>query len=65
MESKMKTPSNFLKVLYSVIGFESILLISFGASGYVAFGSSTQEIITNNLTSLYAVCINNITQLGG
>eukprot|EP01027_Heterolobosea_sp_BB2_P022151 GEZU01032593.1.p1 GENE.GEZU01032593.1~~GEZU01032593.1.p1 ORF type:complete len:201 (-),score=62.25 GEZU01032593.1:163-765(-) len=45
----MKRPEQFKGVFYAAMSFIAVLMISFGALGYLAFGSEVLSIITENL----------------
>lgn len=49
IESSMKNPNRYLTLLFSAMATISLLLISFGSIGYVAYGDDTQGIITTDL----------------
>ncbi|KAE8672755.1 Amino acid transporter ANTL2 [Hibiscus syriacus] len=49
IESEMKEPSKFGKILALSMGLISLIYGAFGALGYLAFGTDTKDIITANL----------------
>jgi len=45
----MKKPKHFIRVLYSAMGLVTIIYVSIGVLGYLAFGGDIEESITLNL----------------
>ena len=49
LENKMKTPKNFPRVLCYALILVTIIYVTIGLLGYLAFGNSIDDSITLNL----------------
>ena len=49
LENKMKTPKNFSRVLFYALIFVTIIYVTIGTLGYLAFGNGIEDSITLNL----------------
>ncbi|KAK8562709.1 hypothetical protein V6N12_010780 [Hibiscus sabdariffa] len=61
IESEMKDPRKFGKILTLSMGLISLIYGAFGALGYLAFGAETKDIITANLGAGW---VSSLVQLG-
>jgi len=49
LENKMRKPKHFVSVLYAAMGLVTLIYVSIGLLGYLAFGKDIEDSITLNL----------------